>query len=178
MATVYIALGSNLGDRERALKLALQKIGELPNLRLVKTSSFYDTDPVDVPPQGKFLNAAAKFEIDSAACMEIFHSKPNEPIPEKLWSAALAEANELLSQLQKIEVELGRPQEHKQSDPRTIDLDLLDYGGLPLVASGLQVPHPRLHQRRFVLEPLVEIEPEWFHPVLAETAAALLKKLP
>ncbi len=132
MATAYIALGSNLGDRERALRLALEKIGKLPKSRVVKISSFHETDPVGGPPQGKFLNAAAGLETEL------------EPL-------------NLLRRLRKIEQEMGRPAEHERWGPRAIDLDLLTYDDLVLETPELTLPHPRMKERDFVMIPLNEI---------------------
>ena len=132
MATAYIALGSNLDDREAALKLALRKIGELPKSRVVKISTFHETEPAGGPPQGKFLNAAA--ELESGL----------EPL-------------ELLRLLQKIEREMGRPEEHERWGPRVIDLDLLTYDDLVLNTPELILPHPRMQERPFVMIPLDQI---------------------
>ena len=182
MDTAYVALGSNLGNREANLNAALNRISLLPGIKMIRRSSWIETDPVGGPPQGRFLNGVAKIEIASEVCQRIrqFRPKPGtgEQIPlDDLWSCAEKEAEELLAGLQHIEEELGRPREHHQADPRVIDLDLLDYGGIGMKTARLELPHPRMHERRFVLEPLAEIEPEWFHPVLAETAEMLLKKL-
>ena len=133
MATAYIGLGSNLGDRERALRLALRKIGELPDTRIAQSSTLHETDPVGGPPQGKFLNAAARVETDL------------EPL-------------ELLRGLQKIEREMGRPAEHERWGPRAIDLDLLTYDDLALQTPELTLPHPRMQERPFVMIPLNEIK--------------------
>ena len=132
MGNAYVALGSNLGDRERALRLALQKIGELPGTRVARSSSFHETDPVGGPSQGKFLNAAARLETGL------------EPL-------------DLLRGLQKIEREMGRPAEHERWGPRVIDLDLLTYDNLALNTPELTLPHPRMQERRFVMIPLHEI---------------------
>jgi 2-amino-4-hydroxy-6-hydroxymethyldihydropteridine diphosphokinase len=132
MATAYVTLGSNRGDRERALQLALSKLGELPGTRVIQSSTFHETDPVGGPPQGKFLNAAAHLETGL------------EPL-------------ELLRGLQKIEQEMGRPAEHERWGPRVIDLDLLTYDDLTLQTPELTLPHPRMRERDFVMIPLNEI---------------------
>lgn len=132
MATATLSLGSNLGDRERSLRLALRKIGELPSTRVVKSSTFHETDPVGGPPQGKFLNAAARLETE-------------------------LEPHELLNSLQKIEREMGRPADHERWGPRVIDLDLLTYDNLKLDTPELTLPHPRMQERPFVMIPLDEI---------------------
>ncbi len=133
MATAYVSLGSNLGDRAENLWVALQKIGELQSTRIVKFSTFHETDPVGGPPQGKFFNAAARLETE-------------------------LEPHELLHGLQKIEREMGRPADHERWGPRVIDLDLLTYDNLVLNTPELTLPHPRMKERDFVLDPLSEIE--------------------
>ncbi len=132
MATAYVSLGSNLGDRTENLRVALQKIGELPSTHLVKSSTFHETNPVGGPPQEKFLNAAARLETE-------------------------LEPHELLDGLQKIEREMGRPIKHERWGPRVIDLDLLTYDNRVLNTPELTLPHPRMQERPFVLIPLDEI---------------------
>jgi 2-amino-4-hydroxy-6-hydroxymethyldihydropteridine diphosphokinase len=129
----YIGLGSNLGDREENLLAALERLSELS---LVRASSFRETDPVGVTDQPRFLNAAAELETDLSP-------------------------RDLLVKLLEIERELGRDRAAETRwGPRTIDLDLLLYGDEVLDEPGLTVPHPRLAERRFALEPLQELAPE------------------
>jgi 2-amino-4-hydroxy-6-hydroxymethyldihydropteridine diphosphokinase len=129
----YIGLGSNLGEREENLRAALARLGELGPLR---ASSFRETDPVGVTDQPRFLNAAAELETDLSP-------------------------RDLLVKLLEIERELGRDRAAETRwGPRTIDLDLLLYGDEVLDEPGLTVPHPRLAERRFALEPLQELAPE------------------
>ena len=135
MPTAFIGLGSILGDREEALRLALRKMGELSGTRVLKSSRFHETDPVGGPPQGKFLNAAAKLETG-------------------------LDPHELLHGLQKIEWEMGRPAAHEHWGPRIIDLDLLMYDDRVLQTPELTLPHPRMQERPFVRIPLSEIAPE------------------
>ena len=133
MTTAYIGLGANLGDREENLRAALERLGGLGPLRV---SSFHDTKPVGVIDQPSFLNAAAELETD---------------LP----------ARELLSRLLEIERDLGRERaEETRWGPRPIDLDLLVYGDETIDDVGLTVPHPRLAERRFALEPLHELAPD------------------
>ena len=133
MTIAYIGLGANLGDRKENLRAALERLRGLGPLRV---SSFHDTEPVGVIDQPSFLNAAAELETD---------------LP----------ARELLSRLLEIERDLGRERaEETRWGPRPIDLDLLVYGDETIDDVGLTVPHPRLAERRFALEPLHELAPD------------------
>jgi 2-amino-4-hydroxy-6-hydroxymethyldihydropteridine diphosphokinase len=132
MTVAYIGLGSNLGDREGNLRAALARLAGLGEVR---ASSFRETDPVGVTDQPKFLNAAAKLSTD---------------LP----------ARDLLDALLAIERDLGRDRSREQRwGPRTLDLDLLLYADEVIEEPGLTVPHPRLAERRFALEPLYELAP-------------------
>lgn len=150
MAVALIGLGSNLGDRHTHLQEALDRLRRLTATELIRISRFHETDPVGGPSQGKFLNAAAHLETGL------------EPLP-------------LLHRLLEIEQALGRPPGHARWHPRTIDLDLLDYDQQILETSSLTLPHPRLHERGFVLQPLSEIAPGWRHPVLGKSVRELLQ---
>lgn len=147
-ATALVGLGSNLGDREALLTLALARLAALPQTRLVAASSLHDTAPVGGPPQPRYLNAAARLHTRLA--------------PHALLEALVA-----------IEAEAGRERRVRWG-PRTLDLDLLAYDGLVLRSPALELPHPRLHERAFVLAPLVEVAPEWVHPRLLCSARELL----
>jgi len=150
--TAYIALGSNLGDRQQTILAALDCLNQSNGIRVTKVSSLLENPavggPVDSPA---FLNAAAEIETEL------------EPLA-------------LLGQLLKIERSLGRHRREKWG-PRSIDLDLLLYGSLIIQVEGLIVPHPLMHQRRFVLEPLAEIAAEVVPPGLAKTIGGLLREL-
>jgi 2-amino-4-hydroxy-6-hydroxymethyldihydropteridine diphosphokinase len=132
MSVAYIGLGSNLGDREESLRAALSRLGELGQVR---ASAFRETEPVGVTDQPRFLNAAAELETDLGP-------------------------RELLARLLEIERDLGRERAAETRwGPRPIDLDLLVYGEETVDEPGLTVPHPRLAERRFALEPLHELAP-------------------
>lgn len=149
---IFIGLGSNLGDRAGNLLLAVRGMlnDGLPIMRL---SSIYETEPVEVLDQPKFLNMIAELEHD-----------------------ALISPEQLLARLLRIEHALGRRREARRG-ARTIDLDLLIYGSQQYDTEFLQLPHPRLHLRRFVLTPLIELAPEMKHPTLDKTFRELLDEI-
>jgi 2-amino-4-hydroxy-6-hydroxymethyldihydropteridine diphosphokinase len=150
LTTAYVGLGANLCEREATLGRALELLGE--RLEVTGVSSFRDTDPVGYVDQPRFLNAAARVETELS--------------PRELLDVLLA-----------VERELGRVREGApRFGPRTIDLDLLLYGDEAIDEPGLTVPHPRLHERRFVLEPLVELDPDLVVPGRG-TVSVLLAEL-
>jgi 2-amino-4-hydroxy-6-hydroxymethyldihydropteridine diphosphokinase len=149
MPTVFIGIGSNLGDRERLIADALSLVGAHEGIELAAISKVRETEPVGVVDQPRFLNAAAKLETE---------------LP----------AREVLERLLAVERELGRVRVERYG-PRTIDLDLLLYGDEVIDEPGLRVPHPRLQERRFVLEPLLDLDPGLAAPGLGQIRALLTK---
>ena len=147
----FVGLGSNLGERETLIRLALDDLARLSGTRVVRVSSLYDTEPVGVEEQPHFLNAVAQLETQLT---------PHQ----LLWNLML------------IERRLGRVRTQRWG-PRTLDLDLLLYEDLVLDDDDLVVPHPELPKRSFVLVPLVELDPMLVHPATGETMLALLQKL-
>jgi 2-amino-4-hydroxy-6-hydroxymethyldihydropteridine diphosphokinase len=133
MPLVYVGLGSNLGDREQTIRGALARIEADPEIDVVAVSSLRETDPVGYTDQPKFLNGAAALSTELSP-------------------------RALLERLLQVERELGRERTGPRYGPRTIDLDLLLYGSEKVDEPGLRIPHPRLAERGFVLEPLAELD--------------------
>jgi 2-amino-4-hydroxy-6-hydroxymethyldihydropteridine diphosphokinase len=150
-ATAYIGLGSNLGDRKANLAAAARALEQAPGIHRLRLSRLIDTAPVGKTDQPRFLNAVAQVRTTLAA-------------------------RELLELLLAIEARLGRVRGERWG-PRTVDLDLLLYGREIIREPDLTVPHPRLHERTFVLGPLAEIAPRAVHPVFRKSAAGLLRRL-
>jgi len=151
----FVGLGSNLGDREGTILRALARLQDDPGLSVVRVSALRETEPVGYVDQPQFLNGVVELATE---------------LP----------ARDLLTRLLAIERELGRARgDGPPLGPRTIDLDLLLYGDEVIAQGGLQIPHPRMHERRFVLEPLAELAAEVVIPghgpvesVLAELESA------
>jgi 2-amino-4-hydroxy-6-hydroxymethyldihydropteridine diphosphokinase len=147
---VYLSLGSNVGDREAQLRDAQQRLAKLG--RLTGLSSVYETEPVEFTQQPWFLNGAVAIEISHT--------------PQQLMASIL-----------RIEEEMGRRRVQKKG-PRNIDMDILLFADVVMESKELTIPHPAMHYRRFVLEPLAEIAPQALHPVLKKTIRELLDALP
>ena len=150
LKTVYLSLGSNLGDRAQTLRDAVEQLRTAGEVLAV--SSFYETKPMEFTDQPDFLNCAVALRT--------------ELMPRQLLAKVAA-----------IEKHLGRRRTVPKG-PRTLDIDILLFGGSVIHTPQLQVPHPAMHQRRFVLEPLAEIAPEARHPMLRRTVRELLQDVP
>jgi 2-amino-4-hydroxy-6-hydroxymethyldihydropteridine diphosphokinase len=149
---VYVALGSNLGDRDRQLAAAIAALSATDGIEVVAVSPVYETDPVGPPPQDAYLNAAVRLRT-------------------ALTPGAL------LRRLLEIEAMQGRSRGSTRDAPRTLDLDLLFYGDRILLEPDLELPHPRLADRPFVLEPLCDLAPDFIHPVLGVSVENLARRV-
>ena len=134
MTRAYVGVGANLGDREATIRRALELLAREKEVEVVAVSELRETEPVGVVDQPRFLNGATAVDTSLSA-------------------------RELLDVLLRIERDLGRVREGARWGPRTIDLDLLLYGDEEVDEPGLRVPHPRLRERRFALEPLADLDP-------------------
>jgi len=149
--TVYLSLGSNIGDRARNLQRALEQLAA-PDLRIMRTSPTYETEPVEYTAQGWFLNLVAE------AGTELFPMQ-------------------LLSRIGRVERALGRVRTVPKG-PRTIDIDILFYGRTIVRSARLEIPHPRMAERRFVLAPLADLAPDLRHPINRKTVREMLDAAP
>jgi len=147
----YISAGSNIGDTLSNCQNGIAALTESGNSVLLKQSRFYKTEPVDYKNQDWFVNAAAKIET-------------------------MLEPFQLLEELRAVEQEAGRVRTVKFG-PRILDLDILLYDNMVMESPDLTIPHSRMHKRRFVLQPLCDIDPEMVHPVLRKNMKYLLKHL-
>jgi 2-amino-4-hydroxy-6-hydroxymethyldihydropteridine diphosphokinase len=150
MARAYVGVGANLGPKEVTILRAVDLLGATEGIEVLELSRLRETEPVGVTDQPLFLNGAVALETTLSP-----------------W--------ELLDVLLRIEQELGRVRDDERWGPRTIDLDLLVYGDENVDEPGLRIPHPRLHERRFALEPLADLDSELAIPGLGKVAAILAK---
>lgn len=150
MKTIYLGLGSNLGDRHAHLADAIARLQD-SDLRITRVSSIYETEPRDLADQPWFLNQVIEAESDL--------------LPRQF-----------LSCIQKVEREMGRKRAIPKG-PRIIDIDILLFGDSIVETDDLQIPHPRMLERRFVLEPLAEIAPELRFPITKKTIREMLKSV-
>lgn len=151
LSTIYIGLGSNLGNKKENIRQALNLLNEVEGITIVKVSSFYETEPVGYEDQDWFINAVAQTETSFSP-------------------------QEILKIFKDIEQKIGR-EESTRWGPRKIDLDILFYDQLVYKSNDLIIPHPRLHERAFVLVPLAEINKELIHPVYNKSVSTLLSEL-
>ena len=152
ISRAFVGIGSNLGDREAHLRRALQALRSTRGIQRLDVSRIYETDPVGPLPQGPYLNAVAEIETE-------------------------LEPRALLERLLEIEAEEGRVRGGAWGEARTLDLDLLLFADRCIDEDALVVPHPRMHERGFVLEPLCELAPQWVHPLSGETIAELAARV-
>ena len=150
MKTVYLSLGSNMGDRETMLQAAVREL-ESPRLHIRRTSPIYETEPMDVPGQPWFLNQVVEAETDLFP-LQLLHRTAN------------------------VEVQLGR-RRLTPKGPRAIDIDILLFGNAVVTTPKLEIPHPRFRLRRFVLAPLADLAPDLRDPVTRKTIRELLGEL-
>ena len=150
--TVIISVGSNLGDKIGYCRFGIDRVAAHRDIQLTGTSPFYRTAPVDYEAQDWFVNAAIRIETTLA--------------PRKLLSVTNA-----------VQTAAGQREKEIRFGPRILDLDLIFYGDLVMKTGDLQLPHPRMHKRRFVLQPICDIDPQFVHPVLGCRVDALLKNL-
>ena len=148
MTAVYLGFGSNMGDRETNIRQALDLL-QAGDFRVLRVSGLYETEPIGLREQAWFLNQAAEFETELTP-----------------W--------EVLQRIQSVEKSLGRKREIVNG-PRTIDIDILLFGDAVMKTSELTIPHPRYRERRFVLEPLFELNPALIDPETRQAVAAMLE---
>lgn len=152
MPIAFIGVGSNLGDRKKNLQKAQETLARISGIHTLCSSGIYETEPVGGPSQGNYYNAVFRIETELSP-------------------------RQLLDELLSVEKELGRKRSGVKDEPRVLDLDLLFYDDWIIQEPGLVVPHPRLTNRVFVLRPLMDLEPEWEHPLLGQTIRQIYETL-
>lgn len=150
MHIAYIAFGSNIGNRQEYIKKAIEKLNE-NGMKIIKISKLYETEPYGFLEQENFINGVVKVKTEDSP-------------------------QELLNKLMKIEIDLQRVRDVRWG-PRTIDLDILCYDNIVIDTDNLKIPHIDMQNRRFVLEPFCDVEPDYIHPVLGKSIALLYKEL-
>ena len=149
MSVAYLGIGSNVGDRTANCREAIRRISEVEGITVLDASRLYETSPVGGPPQGDYINGVIKIET-------------------------ILRPRELLLLLKDMEKRMGRAPAGRNC-PRTIDIDILLYGREVIDEKGLVVPHPRMHERTFVLEGMCQIAPDVTHPVIGRTMGELFE---
>lgn len=152
MTTAYLSIGSNLGDKYENCLKGVDKVDALEQTRVVAVSKFYRTEPTDFLDQAWFVNGALKIETTLAPLL-------------------------LIQRLKETERCMGQMEKEVRFGPRIIDLDIILYGNTVMDTEILTIPHPRMHERCFVLKPLCDLEADRVHPVLGETMERLLKRI-
>lgn len=153
MSTAYICAGSNIGDRVGYLQQANMLLKDTPGITVLEISSIYETEPVGYKDQEWFANAVIKIETD-------------------------LEPHDLLAECMRIEKQLGRDRSTEERwGPRTLDLDILFYDDRIIAEEDLRIPHPRMHERAYALVPMLELDPDFVHPILGKTVVDLHNEL-
>ncbi|NLF82638.1 MAG: 2-amino-4-hydroxy-6-hydroxymethyldihydropteridine diphosphokinase [Candidatus Gastranaerophilales bacterium] len=153
MSTAYICAGSNIGDRVGYLQQANMLLKDTPGITVLDISSIYETEPVGYKDQEWFANAVIKIETD-------------------------LEPHDLLTECMRIEKQLGRDRSIEERwGPRTLDLDILFYDDRIIAEEDLRIPHPRMHERAYALVPMLELDPDFVHPILGKTVVDLHNEL-
>lgn len=153
MSTAYICAGSNIGDRVGYLQQANMLLKDTPGITVLDISSIYETEPVGYKDQEWFANAVIKIETD-------------------------LEPHDLLTECMRIEKQLGRDRSIEERwGPRTLDLDILFYDDRIIAEADLRIPHPRMHERAYALVPMLELDPDFVHPILGKTVVDLHNEL-
>ena len=149
LSTAYIAIGSNLGDKHQNCIRGIDLLAQMPEIEVIDRARFYRTAPVDYTDQDWFVNTAVRIETSLAPA-------------------------DLLTRVKQVEREAGRDKSGIRFGPRVLDLDIIFYEDLVLRTASLEIPHPRMHKRRFVLRPICDIDPTAMHPILKMPVKSLL----